>query len=55
MRPGMWVQCNPKLRYAYLGFFGVPPLRGFLRMKPQAMRSLRMKPQAMRPLRMKPH
>lgn len=44
MRPGMWVQCNPKLRYAYLGFFGVPPLRGFLRMKPQAMRPLRMKP-----------
>ena len=43
MRPWMWTQCYPKLRYAYLGFFGVAPLRGFLRMKPQTMRSLWLK------------
>lgn len=43
MRPGMWVQCNPKLRYAYLGFSEVLPLRGFLRMKPQAPGSLWLK------------
>ena len=34
MRPWMWTQCYPKLRYAYLGFSEVLPLRGFLRMKP---------------------
>lgn len=44
MRPWMWTQCYPKLRYAYLGFSEVLPLRGFLRMKPQAPGPLRMKP-----------
>ena len=28
----VWGRCHPKLRSAYLGFSGVSPLRGFLRL-----------------------